>query len=782
LAAKRPCETLGDVSRPEPVAKESLVNANLAARAGRRSARHWKTALFGWIAFVIVMAVLGSMAGTKKLKDSDYATGEAARAMQILSQASYDEPVTESVLVQSPTATIDDKPFRQAIWAVVTKLGSMPQVASVRSPLGPGKSAISRDGHSALVQFDMKARPEAAVKQVQPLLNAVDEIERAHPGYTIREFGQASATKEMNDTIGRDFKKAEQLTIPATLLILLLAFGAMIAAGLPVVLAFSAVLGSIGISALLSRLAPAGDATSSVMLMMGMAVGVDYSLFYLKREREERKAGRKPRQALEVAAATSGQAVLISGGTVLIAMGGMLFAGSRLFTTIGIGTMVVVFAAMIGSLTVLPAMLSKLGNWVDRSFVAAGIARLSRGRLSEAQLRLMPRLRRDGESRFWGAVIGQALRRPLVAVTVSAGALIVAALPALGIHTKLPSFTDLPRDLAMVQTYDKIQAAFPGAQLPAEVVVKGSDVTTPQMQRALAELKRRAVASGEMHQPIRTFVNPTRTVVRMEIPLAGNGGDAASTHALDTLRKQLIPATLGRLSGIEYAVTGQTAGTNDFNETMKTRAPIVFAFVLGFAFVLLLLTFRSIVVPITAIVLNLLSVGASYGILVWIFQEGHLEGLLGFQSNGAIATWLPMFLFTVLFGLSMDYHVFILSRVKELVDGGMPTEKAVERGIRGTASTVTAAAMVMVTVFAIFGTLSDLSMKQMGIGLAVAVMLDATVIRGLLLPATMKLLGEWNWYLPRRFDWLPGLRFGHGEPVPAEAPRPRPTPLPEAVA
>ncbi|MGZ4385625.1 MAG: MMPL family transporter [Gaiellaceae bacterium] len=771
------------MSTQDPAAKESPMNTNLAARAGRRSARNWKTALFGWLAFVIVMSVLGTMAGTKKLKDSDYMTGESARATQILSNAGYNEPLTESVLVQSSSATVDDKPFRAAIWAVVTKLDSMPQVASVRSPLGPGKSAISADGHSALVQFDMKASGQAALDEVQPVLTAVADIGAQHPNYTIEEFGQASATYELNNTIGQDFKKAERLTVPATLLILLLAFGAMIAAGLPVILAFSAVLGSIGISALLSRFAPAGDATSSVMLMMGMAVGVDYSLFYLKREREERAAGRKPRQALEVAAATSGQAVLISGGTVLIAMGGMLFAGSKLFTTIGIGTMVVVFAAMIGSLTVLPAMLSKFGNWVDRSFVAAAIARLSRGRLSESQLRLMPRLKgRQGESRFWGAVIGQALRRPLLAVSVSAGALIVAALPALGIHTKLPSFTDLPRDLAIVQTYERIQASFPGAQTPAEVVVRGADVTTPEVQAALDELKRQALASGQMHQPIRAFVNPAGTVVRMEIPLAGSGGDSASARALGTLRSTLIPTTLGRIGGLEYAVTGQTAGTGDFNQTMKTRAPIVFAFVLGFAFLLLLLTFRSIVVPIKAIILNLLSVGASYGILVWIFQEGHLEGLLGFQSNGSIVTWLPMFLFTVLFGLSMDYHVFILSRVKELVDGGMSTEEAVSRGIRGTASTVTAAAMVMVTVFAIFGSLRDLSMKQMGIGLAVAVLLDATVIRGLLLPATMKLLGDWNWYLPRWLEWLPGLRFGHGERVPAQAPRPRPTPVPEPAS
>ena len=274
-------------------------------------------------------------------------------------------------------------------------------------------------------------------------------------------------------------------------------------------------------------------------------------------------------------------------------------------------------------------------------------------------------------------------------------------------------------------------------------------MTTKAYQVAYNQFRKTALVTGEFFKPFHVFVSPDKTVARVEFAIAGDGDNDASQNALKTLREQVIPPIAATLPpNAEIAVTGETAGTHDFNELMKERAPFVFAFVLGLAFVLLLLTFRSIVVPIKAIILNLLSVGAAYGILIMVFQWGHLEGLLGFRSNGAIASWLPLFLFVILFGLSMDYHVFILSRIKELVDRGMPTEQAVEQGIKTTAGTVTSAAIVMVAVFAIFGTLRELDIKQMGFGLAVAVLIDATVIRGVLLPSTMKVLGERNWYLP----------------------------------
>jgi len=597
-------------------------------------------------------------------------------------------------------------------------------------------------------------------------------------------MGFASANHELNNTIGKDFQKAEQLSVPITFLILLFAFGAFVAAGVPVLLAFTAVLGSIGLSELVSHVAHASDATNSVILLIGMAVGVDYSLFYLKREREERLAGHGE-EALPRAAATSGQAVLISGGTVLIAMAGMLLSGTKIFTSIGVGAMLVVFTAMVGSLTVLPALLGKLGDRVERGVVAVGAAGLLRalrlvGRQPSFLVRLRERqtwLRRAKgdrpESRAWALALRPVLRWPAVAAALAVALLVVLALPARAIHTKLLSFTDLPRSIPIVQTYIEIQKEFPGAQTPAQVVVQAPDVNAPAVQAAIGSLERKALATGQMFQPVEEFVNPSHTVERIQVPLAGNGDNSASVRALETLRRQVIPSTLGTLGNANYAVTGETAGTHDFNQTMKARFPLVFAFVLGLAFLLLLVTFRSIVVPITAIVLNLLSVAASYGVLVWIFQDGHLQGLFGFHSNGAVVTWLPLFLFTVLFGLSMDYHVFIVSRIKELVDRGESNADAVAHGIRRTASTVTSAAAVMVAVFAIFASLRTLDIKQLGVGLAVAVLLDATVIRGVLLPATMKLLGDWNWYLPRSLAWLPRLTpEAGGEAPPAGEPAP----------
>src|ERR671933_705843 len=741
---------------------------NLAARAGRWSAAHWKTAVAVWVAFVVVAIGVGTSVGTHKLSFSEQSTGETARTEPILASAGFKTPASEAVLVRPRTLTVDDPRFRATVHNALAKLRTMPQVTNLRTGVA---GEVSKDRHAQLIEFDMKVKADNADKRVQPLLDAVAGLQKASPGFTVAEFGMASSMHELNNTINKDFQNAEKLSVPITFIILLLAFGAFVAAGVPVLLAFSAVLGSVGLSALASHAFHASDSTQSVILLMGMAVGVDYSLFYLKREREERAAGHEGHEGLFRAAATSGQAVLISGFTVLIAMAGMLFAGTKIFTSIGVGAMLVVFTSLVGSLTVLPALLGKLGDrYIERGVrqvLAATILRCLRPFKAEPRWLVRQRekptlLRRlkggRQESRAWGFVITRSMRKPAVAVALSTALLVVLALPVLNIHTKLLSFTDLPKSHSIVKTYDTIQASFPGTQDPAHLVVKADNVTTPQFKHAYAQFKRRALASGVMHEPIRVSVNKAKTVARVDFPLAGKGQDATAIRALETLRTNVIPPVMATLpKGTQEAVTGDTAGTHDFNQTMKHRAPIVFVFVLGFAFLLLLLTFRSIVIPIKAIILNLLSVGAAYGVLVAIFQDGHLEGVLNFQSNGAVVTWLPLFLFTVLFGLSMDYHVFILSRVKEHVDRGESTAEAVENGIRTTASTVTSAAAVMVAVFAIFASLRTLDIKQMGVGLAVAVLLDATLIRGVLLPAAMKLLGDWNWYLPRWLEWMPRL-------------------------
>jgi len=714
------------------------MKVNIAARAGRWSAEHWKTAVSAWLAFCVVAIALGSVAGTRMLKQADTAAGGSGKAEQILKKAGFTDRAGESVLVQSTSQTVADPAFRGTVADVDRTVSALPQVRRVRSPLAAGDGGqVSRDGHSALVQFEIAGVQDNADKRIQPVLDAVAGAQTRHPGFTVAEFGFASSTHELNDTLNTDFKRAEYSSVPVTLVILIVAFGALVAAGLPVLLAFSGVLATIGLSAAASHLVAAGSATQSVILLIGMAVGVDYSLFYLRREREERERGHSPREALLNAAGTSGHAVFISGLTVLIAMAGMLFTGNLVFTSIAVGAMLMVAVALIGSLSILPALLGKLGPRVDK------------GRIPFLGRRSV------GESRMWGFVLDRVLRRPALAAALSGGALLALAVPALTLHTQLPSFTDLPKSLPIVRTYEAIQQAFPGAQTPAKVVVAASDVTAPQVQRAISRLESRALATGQMFKPISTEVNPAHTVETVSIALQGDGTNGTSAAALGRLRQKVIPSTIGRVQGVEAEVTGETAGTHDFNEQMKSHAPLVFAFVLALCFLLLLVTFRSIVIPIKAVVLNLLSVGAAYGLMVLVFQHSWANGILGYRSNGAITSWLPLFMFVILFGLSMDYHVFILSRIKELVDGGMSTEEAVATGIRRTAGTVTSAAVVMVAVFAIFVTLRTLDIKQMGFGLAAAILIDSTIVRAVLLPAVMTLLGDWNWYLPRWLEWLP---------------------------
>jgi RND superfamily putative drug exporter len=722
----------------------AMERSNLAGRAGRWSAGHWRVALFGWLAFAVVAVVLGSVAGHVQMKDEDYASGEAATAIGYLDQAGIVQPASENVLIQSTKYDVSSPAFSSTIAATVQTLASQPNVTNLQNPLFKqhGGGQISQDGHSVLVSFDLRGDPNDAVDKIEPILAAVAAVERGNPAFTVREVGQASANYEIGKTFDHDFANAERMTIPLTLIILLGAFGSLVAAGLPVLLAFSAVLASLGLFSLITHLSSADYAsTSAVILLIGMAVGVDYSLFYLRREREERARGQEPRPALFAAAATSGQAVLISGITVLIAMAGMFIAQNKIFTGMAIGTMLVVSCAIVGSLTVLPAALARLGDKVDK------------GRIPY----IGKRKHAAGESRFWGFVLDRVLRRPALSLLIAGGLLVVAATPIMSMHTKLPSMADMPRQVPIVKTLQDVLAAFPGAPSPAVVVVRADDVRSDAVATAIGNMKLVAAATNQMFEPMQTTISPDDTTAEITIPLAGSGDDRASLAALSILRDDVLPSTIGRVTGVEYAVTGDTAGTHDFNEQMKSRMPWVFAFVLGLAFLLLLATFRSIVIPLTAIGLNLLSVGASYGILVLIFQNDWAEGPLDFTSNHAIVSWLPMFLFVVLFGLSMDYHVFILSRIKELRDGGLSTEEAVARGIRRTAGTVTSAAIIMVAVFAVFGTLRMIMMKQMGVGLGLAVLIDATVIRGVLLPAAMKLLGEWNWYMPTWLSWVPAL-------------------------
>jgi RND superfamily putative drug exporter len=489
-----------------------------------------------------------------------------------------------------------------------------------------------------------------------------------------------------------------------------------------------------------------------MVLLIGLAVGVDYSMFYLKRERQERAAGRTPDAALAIAAATSGRSVLISGVTVITAMAGMFLTGDATFTSLALATIVVVAVAVLGSLTVLPALLSRLGDRVDR-----------------LQVPFVGRSRHDGDGRIWAAIVDRVLRRPGLSAGIAAALLLALAAPALQLHLAATGAESFPKSLQVIKTYERMQKAFPGSALPAEVVVKAPSVRTPAMRAAIAGLERRALASGQAFDPIVVTTNKQGTVADITVPIAGNGTDSASNAAFHLLRDTLVPETVGAVPDAEAGVTGLTAGWKDQAAALKSNLPPVVAFVLVLAFALMLLAFRSIVVAAKAILLNLLSVAAAYGVLVLVFQHGIGDGLLGVQSANGIEAVVPLLLFVILFGLSMDYHVFIISRIREAFDRGATMDEAVRHGIKSTAGVVTSAAIVMVCVFAVFGTLSAPFFQQFGVGLAAAILIDATIVRAVLLPATMKLLGEWNWYLPRWLHWLPKLEAAEQVPAPASA-------------
>jgi uncharacterized membrane protein YdfJ with MMPL/SSD domain len=739
----------------KPKAAGSDQAPNVAARMGRWSAQHRKTAIWGWLAFVVIAFMVGGAVGLRTADKAHLGVGDSGRADLTVDNA-FRKNADELVLVQSTNATATSLGFRAAAGDAMFHLSQLPYVYAVESPYDPAnRSQISADGHSALIRFKIAGDESTAKSRASSTLRAVDETQAAHPQFTIGEFGDASSNNQVSASISSDFKTALVTSLPVTLLILLVAFGALVAAGVPLLLGLTAVIATIGLIGPLSHIGNGVDESiNEVILLIGLAVGVDYSMFYLRREREERESGRSEDASLAAAAATSGRAVMVSGFTVMIAMAGMYLAGAPTFQSFATGTILVVAVAVVGSLTVLPAVLAWLGDRVEKGRIPF----LSRRRWNV------------GEGSAWSRILNPALRHPVVSVLAAGGLLVVLAIPAFRLHTATPGVDTLPQDLGVIKTYNRIQAAFPGGPIPAEVVVRADDVKSLQVVQAINGLSAKASASPNFKEPITTTVSPDHTVEVVDIPVAGDGTDAQSTAALAELRDTLVPATIGQVPGATADVTGYTASSTDFNDAMKSHAPIVFVFVLSAAFVLLLFTFRSVVIPIKAIILNLLSVGAAYGVLVWIFQEGHLESLLGFKSNGAIVSWMPLFMFVVLFGLSMDYHVFILTRIREAFDRGRATEEAVSQGIKTTAGVVTSAAVVMISVFAIFATLSLLIFKELGIGLAVAVLIDATIIRGVLLPATMKLLGDWNWYLPKWLEWLPRVGPGRGTPPTSEGP------------
>src|ERR1700722_2275155 len=635
--------------------------APIVERIAGWSARHRKTAVLGWLVLVAAVFMAGHSLPAKNVPSYD--AGQSGQAEQALQRLGVVALPQENVLIQSRgTGRLGTDPeMRQAVRQVVTALSALPHSArDIAAPARHGPAAlVAGGGRSALVTFKVPGNPGNEDQAVAPALHAVATVQARHPGLRIQEAGDASTDRAANALIGQDFRRAEVTSVPVTLILLIVVFGALIAAGIPLLLAATAVTTAISLRALPGQWLPVGSSTSEVVLLIGMAVGVDYSLFYLRREREERARGAGTMEALRRAAATSGRAIVVSGLTVMIALAGLFLSGYVVFTGVAIGTIAVVGVAVTGSLTVLPALLSWLGPRADLGRIPFFGRRRTAAR----------------PSRTWAALVRRVARHPAVWGGAATIALLALAAPAAGMRLASPA-VDLPASSPVVQTMDRISSAFPQTPSPALVVVTGGDLAGPAMRTAIRELNARASADGPAG-PIReagtATAGGTGRARVVDVPLGGNGTYSTSDTALATLRTQILPDTLGRVSGISYAVTGETAGNHDDLVAVRSRTVAVFAFVIVLAFLLLLVAFRSVAIPLVSIVLNLLSVGAGYGLITLVFQEGRLQGLLGYTSFGGIIPWIPLFMFVLLFGLSMDYHVFILSRIRELRTRGATT-------------------------------------------------------------------------------------------------------------
>ncbi|ADD41159.1 MMPL family transporter [Stackebrandtia nassauensis] len=716
----------------------------LVERIAAWSANHRLAAILGWLGLVVIAVGSNFLITGEDARAVD--PGQSGTASQVMDANGAEAPPLENVLVQSKDddrKLADDPELEAAITDLTAALRDLSSATDeVRSPTdADGEALVSEDGRSGLVTFTVAGPPEEFRAHYDEAVAAIGKVADQHPDVRLAQAGDISLASAVDETIKDDFGRAEFISLPATLLILLVVFGALVAASIPLILAVTTVATAFGLLQLLGQWIPMNSATSSMVLLIGMAVSVDYTLFYVRRQREERAAGRDTAEALRVTARTSGRVVVISGLTVMLCLVGLLFTGLDNFNGLTVGTIVIVSVAILGSVTVLPALLAGLGDRIDRGRIPWLGRRRARARTSPG----------------WSAVAGAVTRRPWLWGGVATLALLVLALPMLDMRTQDAAQTNsLPRSIPTVDAAVRMQESFPGAASPAKVVLwETGDVDDAQLDAAMTAL-RHEVADGDdgLADPVSVATVESVTVLR--VALAGSGTDPRSTAALERLRDKVLPDTVGQVDGVGFAVMGKTAFAHDFNERLRGHTLPVFVFVLVLAFVLLVVSFRSLAVPIVSIALNLLSVGASYGLVTWIFQYGNLEALLGFQSYGAVVSWLPLVMFVILFGLSMDYHIFILSRVRERWLDGVGTRDAIVGGIGASAGVVSSAAFIMTAVFTVFIALTAIENKMLGVGMAAAILIDATVVRGVLLPAAMAVLGERAWTLPRWLAWLPG--------------------------
>ena len=690
-------------------------------RAARWSATHPWRAIVAWIAFVVVAVGLAVLIPTNQVEDADYREGESGLADQWIDEAQMSDPLSENVLITAGgDAELDPARAEEAAATIGREMAEVPGVEDVTAPVW------SQDRSALLIAVRLAVDHE----ETAAMTAVTDRVQEEYADLAVRQAGDLTMDEGINGQVESDLAAAEGISLPVTLVLMLLAFGALIAAGIPVLLAASSVAATIGITAPISYLVPAEPTVTSMIVLIGMAVGVDYSLFYLKREREERANGRTTLDAVEIAAETSGHSILVSGFAVVVAMSGLYVVGGATFNSLATGSILVVAIAVLGSITVLPALLVKLGRWVDRPRVP-GLWRLNR------------RIGRGGISR---RVLGPVVRRPVAALVLGGVVVGALAVPMLGMKMHSANLETLPGSIPEVTTFREIAKAFPQKGTTAEVVVRGDAEDAASVRSALAGLEAAAAEEGDFvaggADTIQTSDDGTTSTLLLAIPFEES--DPRVDEAVEQLRDDLVPDALGALD-VDHAVGGVAATSYDSADHLSTYLPVVVGFVVILTMVMMGVAFRSVPLALVSSALTLASVAVAFGMMTLVFQHGWFHEALDFTTPGFLIDWIPMLVLVILVGLSMDYHVFVLSRVREHVRRGLPARLAVERGVSDTAGVVTSAAAVMVSVFAIFATLSMLEMKMMGVGLAVAILLDATLIRLVVLPAVLVLLGDRAW-------------------------------------
>ncbi len=736
------------------------------------SARH-RWLVFGlWFAIIATLTGIGIFGlGIKNLDNNDPGTArsESARANAIMHANGAVNSDELQMVISSSSLKVSDPAYQAAVQQIASQLRAVtyrdsgvlkPTFAQVLDYYSTHDPRLaSPDGTSTQIIAPIVGTSDTASAKYQPVKPVISNIKQQFKGFTIYAFSNVSINEDITSTIGQDMQGAFSITLPITFLILLLAFGALIAALVPLVLALTSLAAAFSILAIWSNLVGAVDnSTGDLVVLIGLAVGIDYSLFMITRYRSERRRGRDKLVAIEVASSTAGRAVFFSGLTVMVSLSGLLFINETFFTGMVVGTIAVVLVALIGSLTFLPAMLAILGNGINW------------GRI--------PYFGRDRDegSGFWSRIIGAVMRRPAIFAASILVLLLLIASPVLHMSQGLTGMTvySLPPKLELRQAVELMQAKWPqGTSLSLNVVISADSLDRPALKDAVSKFNAAALQLPGLSGPAKITPAPSGMAEEIAFTMSGAAHDQANHDLVAMVRTNLIPTYFRGLPHVEALVTGSSAEEVDIVKVYTDVLPIIFTFVLSLSFLLLLLAFRSIVIPIKAILLNLLSTGAAYGAVVLVFQDGWLSDQLGFKPLPYIESWMPIFLFTILFGLSMDYHLFVLTRIKEERDNGLTTREAVAKGISITSGTITSAAAIMVVVFTVFVGVQMLVIRQLGLGLAIAILLDATLIRCVLLPATMELLGEWNWWLPRFLDWLPHVSI-EGEatslaPIPAVA-------------